>query len=209
VVGFKEVVKQGTNTSVFMLLVTEGVPREIVVIMSASSAVQDDIWTESRPINSQLPQELLELKRKLDEMEKERNELEKEKDEMKQIAEKLLAQEKKRAKREPKRNLERGNDFVPLTKIEESRRLSAHTMYSVCKLVRTQLFCNMKYFSEYYKEDCLRKSFDALNMRNEEDQKRYRDYIVCYIEKKTTSQRNNAIYALKRRMMGEDGEGKS
>jgi hypothetical protein len=204
-------VKDETNIFLYMCPTTGGVPREIFVIASMDSNSSDNEDDSSRGTVSRLPSEMpevLEMKRKLDEMEKEKNKMEKEKNEMKQVAEKLIAQENKRARRGPKKNLERGDDFVPLKKIEEKRRLSAHRMYSICKLVRMQLFCNMKYYSEYYRDGCLRESFQALAMHNEDDQKKFRDYVLCYVERKTTSQRNNAIFALKKCMMGEDGGSK-
>ena len=74
--------------------------------MGGIASDSDDSSIESREMNSQLPPELLELKRKLDKMEKEKNKMEKEKDEMKQIVEKLLAQEKKQTKQGPKKSRE-------------------------------------------------------------------------------------------------------
>lgn len=158
----------------------------------------DDI---SHQTGSQLPPEMSDLKRKFAEMEKDL-------DEARILAARLLEKEKKRNRRGPKKNLERGDSFVPLKKIAEANRFSSDKMYSVCKLVRMRLFGTMKYFSEYYKQGCLDRAYKELNIRDDESKSRYKDFIVYYIENKTNSQRNNCIYALRRCMLGLDTGGK-
>lgn len=166
----------------------------------------DEHSQETHETCSQLPpsvDEMMvsEMKRKLDAMTKEN-------DAMKKENARLSAQEPKRARRGPKQNLERGNAFVPLQKIVEQNRLSTHKMYSVCKLVRTEIFCYMKYFGDTHKKRCLERCFNVLGMHEQDVKDKYRDFIVCYVEQKTTSQRNNAIFALKNCVLGNDGEGK-
>jgi hypothetical protein len=182
------------------------IPTEVYVVMSRTRGTKnksedDDSEDEvSRETCSQMSPEMEELKRKYDEMAQNFEGANK-------IAASLLEKEKKRNKRGPKKNLERGDSFVPLKKIAEENRLSGDKMYSVCKLVRTKLFSTMKYFSEYYKPTCLELAYKELNIKEEESKTRYRDFIVCYIENKTNSQRNNCIYALKRCMLGLDDKG--
>jgi hypothetical protein len=182
------------------------IPTEVYVFMGrtrgTTTGSDDDNsdGEESRKICSQIPHDMEELKRKYDEMTQNFEAANK-------IATSLLEKEKKRNKRGPKKNLERGDSFVPLKKIVEENRLSGDKMYSVCKLVRTKLFSTMKYFSEYYKPTCLERAYKELNIIGEESKSRYRDFIVCYIENKTNSQRNNCIYALRRCMLGLDDKG--
>lgn len=180
------------------------IPTEVYVVMTSTRDAAEDCNSEdevSYHTGSQMPPGIEELKRKYDDMERKL-------ETANELAASLLLKEKKRNIRGPKKNLERGDSFVPLKKIAEDNRLSNDKMYSVCKLVRTKLFSNMKYFSEYYKDRSLELSYKELCISTDEEKKaRYRDFIICYIEGKTTSQRNNCIYALKRCMLGEDEQG--
>lgn len=82
-------------------------------------------------------------------------------------------------------------------------------MYVVTKMIRVEFFMNMKYFNEVYKDSCLKRAFEGLRMTDQPDKiSKFKDYVVYYIEKKITEQRNNAVYALKKCMLGLDEGGK-
>jgi hypothetical protein len=171
---------------------------------STSSSRTDDT-------GSQLPQTDSELKRKLDEMMKEKEAWNIERAELKMVAERLQEQESKKAKtRGPKKNLERGDAFVPLTNINQGDRLDGVTMHAVNVVIGKELFLNMKYYSECYRETCLQKAFDALKIKNEdlgaeEKKKRYAHFVIWYIDQKTTINRNNVIADLKKVFLGQNG----
>jgi hypothetical protein len=133
------------------------------------------------------------LKRKIDELMKENEELRRSK--------------VKRQKRRPKRT-NKGIAFVPLRAIKETDRLGEDRMYTVGKTIRNQIFRNMKFFMEVYKETSLKLAFNNMGTLSKADVIRYTDYVVFYIDKKITAQRNNAIYALKKLVLGLDDEGK-
>ena len=171
---------------------------------SASSSRTEDT-------GSQLPQTDSELKRKLDEMMKEKEAWNIERAELKRVVERKREQESKKAKtRGPKRNLERGDAFVPLTKINQEDRLDGVTMHAVNVVIGKELFLNMKYYSECYRDTCLQKAFDSLKIKNEdmgakEKKKRYAHFVIWYIDQKTTINRNNVIADLKKVFLGQDG----
>lgn len=168
---------------------------------STSSSRTDDT-------GSQLPQTESELKRKLDEMMKEKEAWRLERAELKRVAERHQEQESKKAKtRGPKKNLERGEAFVSLADINQEDRIDGVTMYAVNKVITKELFMNMKYYSEWYREECLRKAFEALkiNENDKESRKRYAHFIVWYVDQKTTINRNNVIADLKKVFLGLDG----
>lgn len=66
----------------------------------------------------------------------------------------------------------------------------------------------MKYFMETYKQDTLTLAWTAVwKALKDEDKVKYSDYIVYYIDKQITAQRNNAIHGLKKVVMGISEEG--
>jgi hypothetical protein len=94
--------------------------------------------------------------------------------------------------------------------IKKDDRLNDDDMYQAGKAVRNQIFMQMKYFMEIYKKDTLSIAVKAMGRGvADEKQNQYADYIYYYIDKKITSQRNNAIHGLKKVLLGlDDGEGK-
>lgn len=133
------------------------------------------------------------LKRKIDKLEKE-NEM-------------LRESNMKKVKRKPK-TTNKGIYFKPLRVIKKEDRLSDDRMYPAGKVVRNQIFMQMKYYMEKYKDDSVTLALTALGTMTEENQMKYSDYIVYFIDKKITSQRNNAIHGLKRVLVGLEDEGK-
>jgi hypothetical protein len=185
---------------------TGGVPRLIVVTMPSDSSHQsEDSDSITHFSGSQMHSTHgdggHDLKRKYAEIMKAN-------EEMRQENELLKEAEKKRKKRGPKKNLERGDNFKTLKSIEEDSRLSEFTMYVVSKMIRVEFFMNMKYFNDFYKDSCLKRAFEGLRMTDQDNINKYKDYVVYYIEKKITQQRNNAVYALKKCMLGLDEGGK-
>ena len=113
----------------------------------------------------------------------------------------------KKMKRKPK-STNKGIHFKPLRVIKKEDRLSDDRMYPVRKVIRNQIFMQMKYFMEEYKDDSVTLALTALGTMTEENKVKYSDYIVYFVDKKITSQRNNAIHGLKRVLVGLEDEGK-
>lgn len=160
---------------------------------------------------SQLPQTDSDLKRKLDKMMKEKEAWDLERAELIMVAERVQEQESKKAKtRGPKKNIERGEAFVPLAEIKQEDRIDGVTMHAVNVVISKELFLNMKYYSECYRETCLQRAFDALKIKNDdlgakEKKKRYAHFVIWYVDQKTISTRNNVIAELKKVFLGQDG----
>lgn len=114
---------------------------------------------------------------------------------------------RKKQKRKPKQT-NKGMFFKPLRLIKKEDRLSDDRMYLPGKLIRSQIFMQMKYFLEVYKNDTLTLALTAMGTMTEENKAKYSDYIVYFIDKKITSQRNNAIHGLKKVVVGLEDEGK-
>ena len=171
------------------------VPKTIGVIVKVNSTnMSDDTASDitDSQMNEAASDDLRNLKRRLEEMEKENRRL-------KQLSE-------KRQIRAPKKT-EKGENFKHLGVIKLQDRLNESSMYVVAKSIRTQLFRNMKYFVEIYKDSALQHAFRILNF-DVNDKKKYADYVLYYIDKKITAHRNNAIHALKKLVLGHD-KGKS
>lgn len=135
------------------------------------------------------------LKRKIDALEKENR----------MLREDTNTNPKK--KRKPKKK-KMGSFFVPLRLIPMENRLNDDQMYMARKLIRKNIFRQIKYFIEAFKKDVLTQAWTAVGKGMEEkDKDKYSDYIVFYIDKKITAQRNNAIHALKKAVMGMGEEG--
>ena len=165
------------------------VPKRIGVIVKVNSTNMND--DSSDITGSQMTEaEVRALKRRLEEVEKENR---------------LLRSEKKQ-KRAPKKN-RNGVEVKHLRAIEEKDRLTEASTYVVGKAIRTQLFRNQKYFVDAYKSSSLQHACRLLNF-GKKDEEKFSDYLLYYIDKKITQQRNNAIHALKRLVLGLDG-GKS
>ena len=133
------------------------------------------------------------LKRKIDKLERE-NEM-------------LRVSNMKKVKRKPK-TTNKGIHFKPLRVIKKEDRLSDDRMYPVRKVIRNQIFMQMKYFMDEYKDDSVTLALTALGTMTEENKMKYSDYIVYFVDKKITCQRNNAIHGLKRALGGFEDEGK-
>lgn len=146
-------------------------------------------------MNEAASNDLRELKRRLEEMEKENRRLK----QFEQLSD-------KRQRRAPKKT-EKGENFKHLGVIKLQDRLNESSLYVLGKSIRTNLFRNMKYFVEVYKDSALQHAFRMLNF-DDNEKKKYADYVLYYIDKKITAHRNNAIHALKRLVLGLDG-GKS
>jgi hypothetical protein len=110
-------------------------------------------------------------------------------------------------RRKPKKT-SKGSFFVPLRLIPKEDRLNEDQMYMARKMIRKSLFRQMKYFMETYKQDTLTLAWTAVGKAlKDEDKVKYSDYIVYYIDKQITAQRNNAIHGLKKVVMGISEEG--
>lgn len=125
-------------------------------------------------------------------------------EEMKEL-EQYRAADIKRKRRKLKPS-EKGSSFKKLCNIHETGRLPDESTYIIGKMTRKILWRNMKYFNEMYKNDCLKITMPRLGVKTEQDKERYSDYVVFHIDKKLTTCRNNAIYALKKVITdGENG----
>jgi hypothetical protein len=170
---------------------------KIGVIVKVNSTNMSDNTSDmtSSQMNEAASDDLRDLKRRLEEMEKENRRLK----QFEQLSE-------KRQRRAPKKT-EKGGDFKHLGVIKLQDRLNDTQMYVVGKFIRTHLYRNMKYFVDIYKDSALQHAFRVLNFEDNE-KKKYADYVLYYIDQKITAHRNNAIHALKRLVLGLDG-GKS
>jgi len=164
----------------------------IATVNSTNMSVAASELTDSQ-MNEATSDALRDLKRRLEEMEKE-NRL------LKHLSEKRQRRATKKA--------EKGQYIKPLVVIKLQDRISESSMYVVGKSIRTTIFRNTKYFTEDYKDGALQHAFRILNYREENDKKKYTDYVLYYIDKKIAEHRNNAIHKLKRVVLGLDG-GKS
>lgn len=172
-------------------------PKTIGVIVKVNSTNMSDDTSDmtGSQMNEAASNDLRELKRRLEEMEKENRRLK----QFEQLSD-------KRQRRAPKKT-EKGENFKHLGVIKLQDRLNESSLYVLGKSIRTNLFRNMKYFVEVYKDSALQHAFRMLNF-DDNEKKKYADYVLYYIDKKITAHRNNAIHALKRLVLGLDG-GKS
>lgn len=172
-------------------------PKTIGVIIKVNSTNMSDDTSDmtGSQMNEAASNDLRELKRRLEEMEKENRRLK----QFEQLSD-------KRQRRAPKKT-EKGENFKHLGVIKLQDRLNESSLYVLGKSIRTNLFRNMKYFVEVYKDSALQHAFRMLNF-DDNEKKKYADYVLYYIDKKITAHRNNAIHALKRLVLGLDG-GKS
>lgn len=164
----------------------------IVKVHSTSNMSVDASDITDSVMNEAASDDVRELKRRLEEMEKENRKL-------KQLSE-------KRQKRAPKKT-DKGDGFKSLKDIPVEDQLENHRLYPVSKFITTNLFRNMKYFVEAYKVDALTNACRQLGF-DETAQNKYNDFLVNYIDKKTSANRNNIIHNLKTLFLGLDG-GKS
>jgi hypothetical protein len=173
----------------------ENLPKTISVVVKVNSTNMSDDESDltGSQMNEAAPNDVRHLKRQLEEMEKENRRL-------KQLSE-------KRQRRAPKKTV-KGENFKPLSDIKQEDRLSESQMYVVAKSIRTTLFRNVKYLVDVYRDGALQHAFRHLNL-DDNNKKKYTDYIVNYTEMKITIIRNNVIHALKKQVLGLDGAGKS
>lgn len=176
-------------------------PKTICVIPKVNSTNMSDDKSDisESQMNATECDDVRDLKRRIEEVEKAKAQVDEENRQLKK-------QSEKRQKRAPKKT-PKGEDFKHLGVIKLQDRLNESSMYVVGKSIRTHLFKNMKYFVEVYKDSALQHAFRLLNF-DENDKKKYSDYVLYYIDKKITEHRNNAIHKLKRVVLGLDG-GKS
>jgi hypothetical protein len=113
--------------------------------------------------------------------------------------------ERKRKKRKQKQS-EKGSSFKRLSLIPVEGKLSEDRTYLIGKMTRQILWRNVKYFSEIYRNDCLRQTLPKLGLNTEQDRETFSDHVIFYIDQKLTTCRNNAIYVLKK-MFFEDKKG--
>jgi hypothetical protein len=174
----------------------EDLPKAVGVIVTVNSTTMSDDESDitgSQMIDVSSNYLVRDLKRRLEKMEKENREL-------KQLSE-------KRQRRAPKKS-EKGENFKPLKVIKVQDRLNEATMYVVGKSKATNLFRNMKYFIEIYKNSALQHAFRILNF-DDKDKEKYADYVLFYIDNRITAHRNNIIHQLKRLVLGLVEGGKS
>jgi hypothetical protein len=120
---------------------------------------------------------------------------------------KLRKAEEKRKKRKPKRS-DKGESFKRLCNIPIESQVTETTAYVIAKMTRKILWRNMKYFNEFYKDDCLQMSFKRLGYTQDKDREKYADHVIFYIDQKLTTCRNNTIYILKKLVMENTDGGK-
>lgn len=183
-------------------------PETICVLAKVNSTNMSDDESDisESQMNATASDDVRDLKRRIEEVEKAKAQVDEKNRRVEEENRQLKKQSEKRQKRAPKKT-PKGEDFKHLGVIKLQDRLNESSMYVVGKSIRTHLFKNMKYFVEVYKDSALQHAFRLLNF-DENDKKKYSDYVLYYIDKKITEHRNNAIHKLKRVVLGLDG-GKS
>lgn len=115
--------------------------------------------------------------------------------------------EKKRIKRKPKKTV-KGPSYKRLSLIPAKSQLNIERLYRIGQMTRVILWKNVKYFSEIYRNDCLKVTLPKLGLSTERDRATYSDHVIFEIDQKLTICRNNAIYKLKKLFNEENKGGK-
>ena len=108
--------------------------------------------------------------------------------------------EEKRKKRKQKKN-EKGIDFKKLDNIPTENRLDDDGDTRLGKMVRSEVWPQMKYYTAYQKEDLLCGANSVLGLKQQGDKDKYADYIVAYVDKKLITHTHNCVGYLKRKIM--------
>lgn len=113
----------------------------------------------------------------------------------------LRAENERRKKRKSKKN-EKGNEFKKLESIPTENRLTETQECALGKMTRYKVWPDMKYYIGPYRGDLLEMSYVSLGIKTKNDQERYADHIICYVDKKLSTHTHNCVGYIKRKVCG-------
>lgn len=115
--------------------------------------------------------------------------------------------EMKRKMRKPKKTI-KGLSFKSEKKIPTKSKLNVERLYRIGQMTSVILWKNVKYFSEAYRNDCLKVTLPKLGLSTDQDKAKYSDHVIFKIDQKLAICRNNSIYKLKKLFNMENNGGK-